>query len=148
MYTFFLRADIQKMVFKFYTVFQVNNEIIQLLKQDFFRPISFLFLDFLFSCFSHIFIQKVAFCYYLLQTHCCVLDLDVNTRSTFQWIPSSLFCFVFVYYSHNCVSSCRIAAPSGDRVHADVYPVGNGEFRVEWVPRMAGMLGCTHWASN
>ncbi|XP_052782579.1 filamin-B-like isoform X2 [Mya arenaria] len=31
-----------------------------------------------------------------------------------------------------------ISSPSGDRVNAQVYSLGNGEVRVEWMPRVAG----------
>lgn len=33
-----------------------------------------------------------------------------------------------------------IVAPSGDRVNAEVYSQGNGEYRVEWTPRVAGTI--------
>ncbi|XP_060571832.1 filamin-A-like isoform X3 [Ruditapes philippinarum] len=31
-----------------------------------------------------------------------------------------------------------ISSPTGDRVHADIYNQGNGEYKVEWMPRMPG----------
>jgi len=41
-------------------------------------------------------------------------------------------------------SLCPIIAPSGDRVHADVYNTGSGEYRVEWLPRASGKGTRTH----
>ena len=34
----------------------------------------------------------------------------------------------------------KISAPTGDRIHADIYNQGNGEYKVEWMPRMAGQI--------
>jgi hypothetical protein len=36
--------------------------------------------------------------------------------------------------------SFEISAPTGDRVHADIYNQGNGEYKVEWMPRMPGEI--------